>query len=146
MSVVDAFKIFSFAFVVIGMAWVGASNKKIVMLLVWASVATFVSALIFSIHRLWPTDYVSAKFSAGNMNPYLVWNVTYFFIDFIPIIITVGILTLSAGITAWFVSVRLNRPKWMGIMSGIIAAIVLLIPAFFAGIIVLTSIIPGSWP
>lgn len=147
MTITNVLQFIVTALVVTGMAWVGAHNKSIKQIVVWVLVAAFVTSLLFSLHRLWPTEFVAAELQrTGNTKLYLTWNIQYFFIDFIPLIISTGILALGASITSWFVSVRLNKPKWISIISGILVALVLLIPAIVVGIMVLVTIIPGSWP
>jgi len=135
------------ALVVIGMTWVGVRKKKIKEIVVWGLLAAFVVSLVSNLHRLWPTEFIAAEFHrTGNIQPYLVWNVKYFFIDFIPTIIATSILVLSASIAARSVHVRFGKPRWVGILCGIVVAVVLLIPAFFVGIFILGIFIPGSWP
>lgn len=132
---------------VIGMAWIGVHNRATKKILIWSLIAAFVSSLILSFPRLWPTEFIAAEFGrTGNMQPYLTWNVKYFFIDFIPRTIIMVIITLGASITARITSVRWGKPHWAGILCGTGVALLLLIPAVIVGIQVLLIIIPGSWP
>lgn len=147
MSIEVIIRLIVSALVVIGMAWVGIRQKTIRRVLVWALSVALVSSLLFSVPALWPTEFVANEFSrTGNTNLYVTWNIKYFFIDFIPTAINLGIIILGASVTAWLVRVRFGKPMWISILSGTITALVLLIPAIAAGIAVLTIIIPGSWP
>lgn len=138
---------FVFVLVVVGMAWFSIRQKTIKQVLVWALSFVFVSSLLLSLPALWPTEFVANEFSrTGNTNLYVTWNIKYFFIDFIPMFISLGIITLGASLTARLVSVRFRKPMWIGILSGTITSLVLLIPAVAAGIVVLIILIPGSWP
>ncbi|MBI4022052.1 MAG: hypothetical protein HY372_01740 [Candidatus Andersenbacteria bacterium] len=146
MPTVDSLQFILIPLAVSGVAWIGVRTQQIKRMLALVLMAALAAAVIMSLEKLWPTRFVAEDLLAGNTRLYITWNIKYFFIDFIPALITLCILTVSASTIAWTVHVRFGKAKWVGILSGLLVALVLFAPAIVAGVGALITVIPGSWP
>src|SRR3989344_2733837 len=113
------------AILIVYTAWLSARSKKLHRALLWVLVASFIPILI--------TFIISP--SKVKTELYWYWDIPSFLIKSLSMVTFTSILLLGSSLSSWVVSVRWNKPMWLSIVIGIVAAIVLFVPSFFISLI-----------
>ncbi|HLD07949.1 MAG TPA: hypothetical protein VJB60_02700 [Candidatus Peribacterales bacterium] len=113
--------------VVCAFSWLAARSKKLGNILLWVPVAALIPVSILTV--VLPSESVKSEL-------YAYWDVPSFLIKSLSVVVFTAILLLGSGVSSWLMSVRWGKPKWLGITSGIMAALILYIPAMLAGLVV----------
>lgn len=113
--------------VVLGMTWLGTRRRTLKRVLLWVPVVAFIPVVMLNIFL--GLDAIKSEL-------YWFWDAPSFLIKSLALVVVTAILALGASLTSWTISARWGKPNWLGIIGGILAALILVIPAMIAGLLV----------
>jgi hypothetical protein len=115
------------AIVVISFTWIAARSRKLNSVLLWVLPVAFIPVVILNI--VLPLETVKSEL-------YWYWDTSSFLIKSLSLVTFTITLLLGASVSSWVVRVRWGKPIWLGVVSGVVAALILYVPAIIVGLFV----------